>query len=40
VNTKGSREFAPTIDKSLREKKWEGWQKAIEKSKGWDVEDV
>jgi glycerol kinase len=40
VNTKGSREFSPMIDTSLREKKWKGWQKAIEKSKGWDVEDI
>ncbi|KAG5636780.1 hypothetical protein H0H81_006894 [Sphagnurus paluster] len=36
VNTKGSREFAPQLGEEIREKRWEGWQRAVERSKGWD----
>lgn len=36
VNTKGHTVFYPSIDDSTREKKWEGWQKAVERSKGWE----
>ncbi|KAG5647840.1 hypothetical protein DXG03_007764 [Asterophora parasitica] len=36
VNTKGSREFVPHIPEGERQKKWEGWQRAVERSKGWD----
>lgn len=36
VNTKGSREFIPSMQESTRTKKWEGWQRAVERSKGWE----
>jgi len=36
VNTKGSREFVPGLQESERQKKWKGWQRAVERSKGWE----
>ncbi|TFL01957.1 glycerol kinase [Pterulicium gracile] len=36
VNTKGNTEFAPQADSAARQKKWEGWQKAVERSRNWD----
>ena len=36
VNTKGSREFRPNLQEAQREKKWQGWQKAVERSRGWE----
>jgi len=36
VNTKGNREFIPNIPEAQREKKWQGWQKAVERSRGWE----
>lgn len=41
VNTAGSTEFHPTNDQTTGEKKWQGWQRAVERSKGWEegVED-
>jgi glycerol kinase len=36
VNTKGSREFVPSLQYAEREKKWKGWQRAVERSKGWE----
>ncbi|KAJ7070304.1 glycerol kinase [Mycena belliarum] len=36
VNTKGSREFTPEMDQEERKKGWEGWQRAVERSKGWE----
>ncbi|KAJ7110284.1 glycerol kinase [Mycena crocata] len=36
VNTKGSREFGPGMDEEERKKGWEGWQRAVERSKGWE----
>jgi glycerol kinase len=36
VNTKGSTEFAPHPDEVLREKKWAGWQKAVQRSLRWE----
>lgn len=36
VNTKGTTEFKPTMEEPIRKKKWEGWQRAVERSKGWD----
>ena len=36
VNTKGSREFIPNLQEVQREKKWRGWQKAVERSRGWE----
>lgn len=36
VNTKGSREFKPSLAEPERQKKWEGWQRAVERSKGWE----
>lgn len=37
VNTKGSTTFAPQMTEEERQKKWVIWQKAVEKSRGWDV---
>ncbi|TFK39928.1 glycerol kinase [Crucibulum laeve] len=36
VNTKGNREFTPSISEEDRKKKWEGWQRAVERSRGWE----
>ncbi|KAK7021902.1 Glycerol kinase [Paramarasmius palmivorus] len=36
VNTKGSTEFKPALEEAQRQKKWEGWQRAVERSKGWE----
>ncbi|PCH44100.1 glycerol kinase [Wolfiporia cocos MD-104 SS10] len=36
VNTKGTREFTPTITEELREKKWIGWKRAVERSLAWE----
>jgi glycerol kinase len=36
VNTKGSVEFAPVLEETERQKGWEGWQRAVERSKGWE----
>ncbi|KAF5383719.1 hypothetical protein D9615_003580 [Tricholomella constricta] len=36
VNTKGSREFVPHLAEDIRQKRWEGWQRAVERAKGWD----
>ena len=38
VNTKGSREFIPNLDEKSRQSKWKGWQRAVERSKGWDID--
>ena len=42
VNTKGSLNFEPSMPEAEREKRWRGWQRAIERSKGWDegVDDM
>ena len=37
VNVKGSIEFNPSLFDFEREKKWAGWQRAIERSRGWEV---
>ncbi|KAL1711974.1 hypothetical protein EV715DRAFT_278264 [Schizophyllum commune] len=36
VNTAGSRVFGPKMRKHAREAKWEGWNSAVERSKGWE----
>ena len=36
VNTKGTTEFKPALEEKQRQKKWEGWQRAVERSKGWE----
>ncbi|KAH0836528.1 hypothetical protein J3R83DRAFT_8167 [Lanmaoa asiatica] len=36
VNTKGSTEFTPRISSVQRDKAWVAWQRAIERSKGWE----
>ncbi|KAF8661290.1 hypothetical protein AX16_001389 [Volvariella volvacea WC 439] len=36
VNTKGSREFIPSLPDPERQKKWSGWLRAVERSKGWE----
>jgi glycerol kinase len=42
VNTKGNREFIPKQSEEDRQRSWKGWQRAIERCKGWDIdqEDV
>ncbi|KAF8637580.1 hypothetical protein AX17_002649 [Amanita inopinata Kibby_2008] len=37
VNTKGSQEFAPSLSEEESLKRWQGWQRAVERSKGWEV---
>ncbi|KAI0343003.1 glycerol kinase [Trametopsis cervina] len=40
VNTTGSQTFKPQISQEERDKKWRGWQRAVERSRGWtEVED-
>ncbi|KAH9479526.1 Glycerol kinase [Psilocybe cubensis] len=36
VNTKGTRVFTPAAETEERESKWKFWQKAVERSRGWD----
>ncbi|KAI0369831.1 glycerol kinase [Pilatotrama ljubarskyi] len=36
VNTKGSVNFTPSMPEPEREKRWQGWKRAIERSKGWE----
>jgi len=36
VNIKGSCEFRPSLDEKEREKRWAGWKRAVERSKGWE----
>jgi glycerol kinase len=35
VNTKGNREFKPHLPEKDRRKRWRGWQRAVERCKGW-----
>ncbi|KAF8623204.1 hypothetical protein AX15_006442 [Amanita polypyramis BW_CC] len=37
VNTKGSQEFTPNLSEEEGLKCFQGWQRAVERSKGWDV---
>ena len=36
VNTKGTTSFAPSMPEAEREKRWQGWKRAIERSRGWE----
>lgn len=36
VNTKGSKEFTPRTSLVQRDRAWGGWQRAVERSKGWE----
>ena len=36
VNTAGSRTFSPKLGEEERIKGWKGWQRAVEKSRGWE----
>ncbi|KAF8551350.1 glycerol kinase [Imleria badia] len=36
VNTKGSRTFTPRTSSIKRDKAWAAWQRAVERSKGWE----
>jgi len=36
VNTKGNRTFKSALDEAERQTKWESWQRAVERSKGWE----
>ncbi|KAM6497021.1 glycerol kinase [Amanita muscaria] len=38
VNTKGSREFAPGISEEESLERYRGWQRAVERSRGWGNE--
>ncbi|CAE6398346.1 unnamed protein product [Rhizoctonia solani] len=40
VNTKGSASFHPRTTKEQRVLKWLGWQRAVERSRGWNAEYV
>lgn len=40
VNTKGSTKFNPKTTKEERSRKWAGWQRAVERSKGWNADSV
>ncbi|KDN43979.1 hypothetical protein RSAG8_05711, partial [Rhizoctonia solani AG-8 WAC10335] len=40
VNTKGSASFKPRTTKEQRALKWLGWQRAVERSRGWNAEYV
>jgi glycerol kinase len=40
VNTKGSASFNPRTTQEQRVLKWLGWQRAVERSKGWNAEYV
>ena len=35
VNTAGSQTFKPQIGQEDRDKKWRGWQRAVERCRGW-----
>jgi len=37
VNTAGSTTFSPRMQKKERDLRWVGWQRAVERSRGWDV---
>ena len=36
VNTRGNKTFNPNMTVAEREKRWQGWQKAVERSRGWE----
>ncbi|KZP21065.1 glycerol kinase [Athelia psychrophila] len=36
VNTMGSTEFHPTSEASVGEKRWKGWQRAVQRSLAWE----
>ncbi|KAG9312817.1 hypothetical protein JVU11DRAFT_6234 [Chiua virens] len=36
VNVNGSKEFTPHLSPTQRDKAWIGWQRAVERSKGWE----
>ncbi|TFK51931.1 glycerol kinase [Heliocybe sulcata] len=36
VNTRGNTEFEPKLAEGERQRRWGGWQKAVERSKGWE----
>lgn len=37
VNVKGNIEFKPSLAEAEREKRWKGWQRAVERSRGWEA---
>jgi glycerol kinase len=36
LNTRGAREFEPQLAEQEREEQWKNWQRAVERSLGWD----
>ncbi|KAI0782676.1 glycerol kinase [Abortiporus biennis] len=36
VNTRGVTMFTPTMPETERQKRWTGWQKAVDRSRGWE----
>ncbi|THH14755.1 hypothetical protein EW146_g5618 [Bondarzewia mesenterica] len=42
VNTNGGKVFTPRVDQKRRDLLWAGWQRAVERSKGWEegIDDV
>lgn len=39
VNEADVKRFKPKISKELREKKWRGWNRAVERARGWDEDN-
>lgn len=39
VNTAGSQVFKPQTTQDERDKRWRGWQRAVERSRGWATVD-
>jgi glycerol kinase len=37
VNVKGSVDFQPNLSDVEREERWKSWQKAVERSRGWEA---
>ncbi|TFY80363.1 hypothetical protein EWM64_g3649 [Hericium alpestre] len=38
VNTAGSTPFIPTVTAADRDQRWDGWERAVERSRGWNVD--
>ncbi|KAH9951162.1 glycerol kinase [Amylocystis lapponica] len=36
VNTQGNVNFSPGMEEPEREKRWQGWKRAVDRSRGWD----
>jgi len=36
VNTRGNREFTPQLSEVDHAARWKNWQRAVERSRGWE----